>query len=156
MARGAILLGLCGAMSLAGCSDPAVPDSATGTSSALANEVVAVTRLCVEHGFARWPVDSDLRRRGFGAWVPLVPMLYPANGARLSVMRASPCTLYVKRSDARLASDAVENELRRQGFRKSGDPKVWTDGARRVRVDRQTVLTARNVENNVAFSLTPG
>ena len=157
MARGAILLGFCGAMGLAGCSDPAVPDSATGTSSALASEAVAVTRLCLDQGLAPAAVAQGLRARGYASRVPLSPVLSPRNPAlRLGVLGNSPCTLFVEREDARMVGRAVENEVRRQGFAKTDDKDIWTDGTRRIRLDRNTIRTARYVENNVAISLTPG
>ncbi len=157
MARGAMLLGFCGAMGLAGCEGPVVPDSATGASPALASEAVAVARLCLDHGLAPGAVAQGLRARGYAPRVPLTPVLSPRDpGLRLGVIGASPCTLHVERSDARLVARAVENEMRRQGFAKADTPGVWTDGTRRVRLGRDTVPTARYVENNVAVSLTPG
>ena len=157
MARGAIHLGLCGAMGLAGCSGPAVPESATGTMSALAAEVVALTRLCLDHGLAPEPVQQGLRARGYAARVPLSPLMAPADPAvGLRVLRPAPCTLYVARSEARLASRAVENELRRQGFARSDDKAVWTDGTRRIRLERGAAPTARYIENNAAISLSSG
>jgi len=157
MARCAIHLGLCGAMGLAGCSGPAIPDSATGAMSALAAEVVAVTRLCLDSGLAPELVQQGLHARGYAARVPLSPLMAPADAAvGLRVLHPAPCTLYVVRSEARLASRAVENELRRQGFARTDDKAVWTDGTRRIRLERSTASTARYVEKNAAISLTSG
>ena len=131
MARCAIHLGLCGAMGLAGCSGPAIPDSATGAMSALAAEVVAVTRLCLDNDLAPELVQQGLHARGYAARVPLSPLMAPADPAvGLRVLRQTPCTLYVVRSEARVASRAVENELRRQGFRDEEATGRWSLGVR--------------------------
>ncbi|GGE01563.1 hypothetical protein SAMN05421774_101361 [Gemmobacter megaterium] len=157
MARGAMLVGMCGAMGLAGCAGSAVPDSATGTSSALATEAVAVARLCLDQGLAPAPVVQGLQVRGYVARVPLSPVLSPADTElRLGILPQSPCTIHVERTYAKLVARAMENELRGQGFGKTDTRNVWTDGPRRIRMERSTIRTARYVENNVAISLSPG